>query len=200
MSATAWTVLGVAVVLLVWAVGVYNRLVQLRNRIANAFGQIDVQLKRRYDLIPNLVEVARGYLSHEAATLEAVIQARGQALGAAGTARAAPGSASALGALAAAKGVLGGALGRLMVVAEAYPDLKADATMRSLSEELTSTENRLGFARQAYNDQVLEFNDKAAQFPDLIVARLLGFPTAPMLESTRSEEERNAPKVHFGTQ
>jgi len=198
MPATAWIVLGLAALLLVWAIAVYNRLVQLRNRIANAFGQIDVQLKRRYDLIPNLVEVARGYLSHEAATLEAVIQARGQALGAAGTARAAPGSASALGALAAAEGVLGGALGRLMVVAEAYPDLKADATMRSLSEELTSTENRLGFARQAYNDQVLEFNDKAAQFPDLIVARLLGFPTAPMLESTRSEEERAAPRVDFG--
>ena len=197
MTTSAWIVLGLAVAAVVWGVGVYNRLVQLRNRIANAFGQIDVQLKRRYDLIPNLVEVARGYLTHEAATLEAVIQARGQALGAAGTARAAPGNASALGALAAAEGVLGGALGRLMVVAEAYPDLKADATMQSLSEELTSTENRLGFARQAYNDQVLEFNDKAAQFPDLIVARLLGFPTVPMLESTRSEEERAAPKVRF---
>ena len=105
--------------------------------------------------------------------------------------------ANALGALAAAEGVLGGALGRLMVVAEAYPELKADATMQSLSEELTSTENRLGFARQAYNDQALEFNDKAAQFPDLIVARLLGFPAVPMLESTRSEEERAAPKVRF---
>lgn len=197
MSATAWIVLGIAVAAVVWAVAVYNRLVVLRNRIANAFGQIDVQLKRRYDLIPNLVEVAKGYLQHEAATLEAVIQARGQAQGAAAAARAAPASAGALGALAAAEGVLGGALGRLMVVAEAYPDLKADATMQSLSEELTSTENRLGFARQAYNDQVLEFNDKAAQFPDLIVARLLGFPTAPMLESTRSEEERAAPKVSF---
>jgi LemA protein len=197
MSVTAWVFLGVAVALVVWAVSVYNRLVQLRNRIANAFAQIDVQLKRRYDLIPNLIEVARGYLTHEAATLEAVIQARGQAVGAAGSARAAPGNASAMGALAAAEGVLGGALGRLMVVAEAYPDLKADATMKSLSEELTSTENRLGFARQAYNDQALEFNDQAAQFPDLIVARLLGFPTVPMLESTRSEEERAAPKVQF---
>jgi len=190
-------VLGVVVVLLVWAASVYNRLVQLRNRIANAFGQIDVQLKRRYDLIPNLVEVARGYLAHEAATLEAVVKARGQASSAAGAARAAPASASALGALADAEGVLGGALGRLMMVAEAYPELQADATMQSLSEELTSTENRLGFARQAYNDQVLEFNDRAAQFPDLIVARLLGFPTVPMLESTRSEEERAVPKVQF---
>ncbi len=197
MSASAWMVLGVVVVLLVWAVSVYNRLVQLRNRIANAFGQIDVQLKRRYDLIPNLVEVARGYLAHEAATLEAVVKARGQASSAAGAARAAPASASALGALADAEGVLGGALGRLMMVAEAYPELQADATMQSLSEELTSTENRLGFARQAYNDQVLEFNDRAAQFPDLIVARLLGFPTVPMLESTRGEEEREVPKVRF---
>ncbi|MFY3386065.1 LemA family protein [Paracidovorax sp. MALMAid1276] len=197
MSATAWIVLGFAVGVLVWAIAVYNRLVQLRNRIANAFGQIDVQLKRRHDLIPNLVEVAKGYLAHEAATLEAVIKARGQAVNAAGAARADPASANALGALAAAEGALGGALGRLMVVAEAYPDLKADATMQSLSEELTSTENRVGFARQAYNDQALEFNDQAAQFPDLIVARLLGFPTVPMLESTRSEEERAAPQVRF---
>lgn len=197
MSATAWIVLGLIAALVVWAVAVYNRLVQLRNRIANAFGQIDVQLKRRHDLVPNLVEVAKGYLAHEAATLEAVIKARGQAQGAAAAVRAQPGSANAMGALAAAEGVLGSSLGRLMAVAEAYPDLKADATMRSLSEELTSTENRLGFARQAYNDQALEFNDAAAQFPDLIVARLLGFPTVPMLESTRSEEERAAPVVQF---
>ncbi len=198
MATTTWVVTGVlGAAALVWAIAAYNRLVQLRNRIANAFGQIDVQLKRRHDLVPNLVEVARGYLRHEAATLEAVVQARGQAQGAAAAARSAPASAAALGALAVAEGVLGGALGRLMVVAEAYPELKADATMQSLSEELTSTENRLGFARQAYNDQALEFNDKAAQFPDLIVARLLGFPTVPMLESTRSEEERAAPKVRF---
>ena len=197
MSATGWIVLALVVALLVWAVTVYNRLVQLRNRIANAFGQIDVQLKRRYDLIPNLVEVARGYLKHEAATLEAVIQARGQAQGAAAAARVAPGNANAMGALAAAEGVLGGSLGRLMVVAESYPELKADATMQSLSEELTSTENRLGFARQAYNDQALEFNDAATQFPDLVVARLLGFAPAPMLESTRTDEERAAPRVAF---
>jgi LemA protein len=197
MSATAWIVLGLISALVVWAVTVYNRLVQLRNRIANAFGQIDVQLKRRYDLIPNLVEVAKGYLAHEAATLEAVIKARGQAQGAAAAVRAEPGSASAMGALAAAEGVLGGSLGRLMVVAEAYPELKADATMQSLSEELTSTENRLGFARQAYNDQALEFNNAATQFPDLVVARLLGFTPAPMLESTRTEEERAAPRVAF---
>ena len=197
MSGTAWIVVAVVAVLVVWAIAVYNRLVQLRNRIANAFAQIDVQLKRRYDLVPNLVEVARGYLAHEAATLEAVIKARGQAQGAAAAARAAPTSASAMGALAVAEQALGGSLGRLMMVAESYPELKADATMQSLSEELTSTENRLGFARQAYNDQVLDFNDQAAQFPAIVVARLLGFPTAPMLESTRSDEERAAPKVQF---
>ena len=197
MSATAWIVLALVAVVVIWAIAVYNRLVQLRNRIANAFGQIDVQLKRRYDLVPNLVEVARGYLAHEAATLEAVIKARGQAQGAAAAAGAAPTSASAIGALAVAEQALGGSLGRLMMVAESYPELKADATMQSLSEELTSTENRLGFARQAYNDQVLDFNDQAAQFPAIVVARLLGFPTAPMLESTRSDEERAAPKVQF---
>ena len=197
MSATAWIVLALVAVVVIWVIAVYNRLVQLRNRIANAFGQIDVQLKRRYDLVPNLVEVARGYLAHEAATLEAVIKARGQAQGAAAAARAAPTSAGAMGALAVAEQALGGSLGRLMMVAESYPELKADATMQSLSEELTSTENRLGFARQAYNDQVLDFNDQAAQFPAIVVARLLGFPTAPMLESTRSDEERAAPKVQF---
>ena len=197
MSATAWIVLALVAVVVIWAIAVYNRLVQLRNRIANAFGQIDVQLKRRYDLVLNLVEVARGYLAHEAATLEAVIKARGQAQGAAAAARAAPTSAGAMGALAVAEQALGGSLGRLMMVAESYPELKADATMQSLSEELTSTENRLGFARQAYNDQVLDFNDQAAQFPAIVVARLLGFPTAPMLESTRSDEERAAPKVQF---
>ena len=199
MSATAWVVLGMLAALGAWAVAVYNRLVQLRNRMANAFGQIDVQLKRRYDLVPNLVEVARGYLAHEAATLEAVIQARGQAQGAAAAARVAPASASAsaMGALAVAEQALGGSLGRLMVVAESYPELKADATMQSLSEELTSTENRLGFARQAYNDQVLDFNDQAAQFPAIVVARLLGFSPAPMLEATHNDEERAAPRVQF---
>ena len=197
MSITAWMLIGLLVVLLLWAVSVYNRLVQLRNRITNAFGQIDVQLKRRYDLVPNLVEVARGYLAHEASTLQAVIAARGQAQGAAAQARAAPTSSAAVGALAAAENALGTSLGRLMVLAEAYPELKADAAMQSLSEELTSTENRLGFARQAFNDQALEFNDAAMQFPAVIVARLLGFPPAPMLEATQNEQERTAPKVQF---
>lgn len=197
MSTTVWIVLAVVVALLWWAVAAYNRLVELRNRIANAFAQIDVQLKRRHDLVPNLVEVARGYLAHEAATLQAVIAARGQAQGAASAARAAPTNPGAIGALAAAEGVLGASLGRLMVVAEAYPDLKADATMQSLSEELSSTENRIGFARQAFNDQALDFNTAAQQFPALIVARLAGFVPAPMLESTRSEAERAAPQVQF---
>ena len=197
MSITGWVLLGLLAGALLWAVAVYNRLVQLRNRIANAFGQIDVQLKRRHDLVPNLVEVARGYLQHEASTLQAVIAARGQAQGAASKARAAPTNAGALGALAVAEGALGASLGRLMVVAEAYPDLKADATMQSLSEELSSTENRLGFARQAFNDQALEFNNESMQFPTLIVARLLGFFPAPMLASTQSEAERTVPKVQF---
>ena len=197
MSVAAWIVLGLVVVVVLWAVSAYNRLVELRNRIANAFGQIDVQLKRRYDLIPNLVEVARGYLQHEASTLEAVIQARGQAQGAAAAARVAPTNAGAVGALAVAESALGASLGRLMVVSERYPDLKADATMQSLSEELASTENRVGFARQAFNDQVLDFNNAAQQFPALIVARLANFTPAAMLESTRSEEERAAPQVKF---
>lgn len=197
MSNTLWLLLGVVVVVLVWAIAVFNRLVELRNRIANAFGQIDVQLKRRYDLIPNLVETARGYLQHESATLEAVIKARGQAHGAADAARAAPASSDRIGALVVAEQALGSSLGRLMVLTENYPELKADATMRSLSEELASTENRLGFARQAYNDQVLEFNDHAAQFPALIVARLFGFAPSPMLQSTQVEAERQAPHVQF---
>ena len=197
MSITAWMLIGLLVALLLWAVAVYNRLVQLRNRITNAFGQIDVQLKRRYDLVPNLVEVARGYLQHEASTLQAVIAASGQAQGAAAQARAAPTSAAAVGALALAENALGASLGRLMVLAEAYPELKADAAMQSLSEELTSTENRLGFARQAFNDQALDFNNAALQFPALIVARLLGFTEAPMLEATQNEQERTAPKVQF---
>ena len=192
-----WSLLIVIAVLLLWGVLVYNRLVQLRNRIANAFGQIDVQLKRRHDLVPNLVEVARAYLAHESATLEAVIRARGLAQAAAATARAQPTNAASVKALAVAEGALGGSLGRLMAVAESYPDLKADATMQSLSEELTSTENRLGFARQAYNDQVLDFNNETTQFPDLIVARLLGFAPAAMLEATRNEAERAAPQVRF---
>lgn len=197
MTLTGWVIVAVLCVALLWAIAVYNCLVQSRNRIANAFGQIDVQLKRRHDLVPNLVEVAKRYLAHEAATLEAVVRARGAAQGAASSAREHPTSAAAIGALTVAEQALGGSLGRLMAVAEAYPDLQADATMQSLSEELTSTENRIGFARQAYNDQVLHFNDAASRFPDLLVARLGGFAPAAMLQSTQSAEERKAPKVVF---
>ncbi len=197
MSVTTWVWLGVALVVFFWAVGVYNRLVRLKNAIANAFGQIDVQLRRRYDLIPNLVEAARKYLAHESQTLEAVIAARNQARTAEQTAAGSPLNAGALGALMGAEQVLGGALGRLFAVAEAYPDLKADQTIRELSEELSSTENRVGFARQAYNDHVLEFNDAAAQFPAVIVARLFGFLPQAMLASTTSEEQRETLRIQI---
>lgn len=190
-------VCSVLVVLLLWAVAVYNRLRLLRNRAENAWSQIDVQIKRRYDLIPNLVEVARGYLQHEASTLEAVARARTQALQASDAVRGHPGDGQALVAFSAAEQLLGGHLGKLMAVVEAYPELKANAQMLSLSEEIASTENRIGFARQAYNDQILEFNDKASQFPDLIWARLLGFAHMEMLQSIASAQERMAPPVRF---
>ncbi len=190
-------VLIILVVLVLVGVSFYNRLVRLRNAIANAFGQIDVQLKRRYDLIPNLVEVAKKYVQHERETLEAVIAARNQSQAAASQARQNPSAAGAISALGAAEGLLGGALGRLMVVAEAYPELKADQTMRELSEELTSTENRIGFSRQAYNDAALDFNNAAQQFPANVVAGLFGFKAADMLESTQSAQERIAPAVKF---
>lgn len=197
MSWSVWVLLAVAAGVGVWAVGIYNRLVRLRNAIANAFGQIDVQLRRRYDLIPNLVEAARKYLAHESRTLEAVIAARNQAHAVEQKAAGSPLSAGAIGALAGAEQALGGALGRLFAVAEAYPDLKADRTIRELSEELSSTENRVGFARQAYNDHVLEFNDAAAQFPALVVARLFGFTPQPMLESTTGEEQRQTLRIQL---
>lgn len=169
---TAYIALAVVVVIVIWAIALYNRLRTHKNQVENAFAQIDVQLKRRHDLIPNLVEVARGYMQHEAQTLEAVIRARGEAVSAADKARQSPGKAQVMGALMAAEQVLGGQMGRLMALAEAYPTLKADARMQQLSEEITSTENRIGFARQSYNDEVLDFNNQAGQFPDLIVARL----------------------------
>lgn len=197
MDVIAWVLLAVGLLAVFWAVGAYNRLVRLRNAIGNAFGQIDVQLKRRYDLIPNLVEVARKYLAHEAQTLEAVIAARNQARSAEQAAASGPLDAGKLDALVSAEQVLGGALGRLFMVAEAYPELKADQTMRELSEEIASTENRVGFSRQAYNDHVLAYNDAAAQFPALLVARLFAFQVMPMLESTQSEAERQPVKVAF---
>ena len=197
MSTTVWMAIGVAVVVVFWAAAVHNRLRQLRNRVDNAFAQIDVQLKRRHDLIPNLVEVARGYMAHESSTLEAVARARGQAAQAAAHARRHPGQAAAMASLAGAEAALGSSLGQLMVLTESYPDLKADAQMQSLSEEITSTENRLGFARQAYNDESLAYNDQASQFPDLLIARLIGFAHLDMLQATESAQERAAPQVRF---
>lgn len=184
-------------VLVFWAVGAYNRLVRLKNIIANAFGQIDVQLKRRYDLIPNLVEAARKYLQHEQATLEAVIAARNQARSASDAVRSRPGKADAVIALAAAEQTLDGSLGRLFALAEAYPDLKADQTIRELSEELTSTENKVGFARQSYNDAVLDYNNAQGQFPALLLARLFGFTPSPMLRATESAVERQAVRIQM---
>ena len=197
MSTTVWMAIGVAVVVVFWAAAVHNRLRQLRNRVDNAFAQIDVQLKRRHDLIPNLVEVARGYMAHESSTLEAVARARGQAAQAAAHARRHPGQAAAMASLAGAEAALGSSLGQLMVLTESYPDLKADAQMQSLSEEITSTENRLGFARQAYNDEILAYNDQASQFQDLLIARLIGFAHLDMLQATESAQERAAPQVRF---
>ena len=193
----AWIALAVGVVIVVWAIAIYNKLRVRKNEVENAFAQIDVQLKRRHDLIPNLVEVARGYMQHEAQTLEAVIRARSTAVSAADEARQSPGQAQAMGALMVAEQALVGQMGRLMALAEAYPTLKADARMQQLSEEITSTENRIGFARQAYNDQVLDFNNEASQFPDLIVARLAGFAHMEMLQSTQNEQERAIPQVKF---
>ena len=183
--------------LVVWAVRTYNRLVELRNRIDNAFGQIDVQLKRRHDLIPNLVEVARKYMEHEHASLVAVTQARGQAQSAQAAARAHPANAAAIGALAVAEQALMGQVGRLLAVAEDYPALKADQRMHELHEEIISTENRIGFARQAYNDAVLDLNNAAQAFPDLLVARMGGIAAAAPLAATSSEAERSAPRVAF---
>jgi len=183
-------------VVLFWGVGIYNGLVTARNAFKNAFAQIDVQLTRRYDLIPNLVEVAKGYLKHERETLEAVIQARAAAVSGLAAAKARPGDDAAMAQLGAAEGGLAGALSRLMVVAEAYPDLKANQNMMQLSEELTSTENRIAFARQAYNDSVMAYNNKREVFPSNLVAGAFGFVHAALLEITEPAK-REAPKVAF---
>ena len=197
MGVGSWTTIAVMVAIVIFAIAVYNRLVALRNRFKNSFAQIDVQLKRRYDLIPNLVESVKGYLQHERQTLEAVINARGAAVSAEQRAAAAPGDPSAMRALAQAEGALGGALGRLLAVFEAYPDLKANQNILSLQEELTSTENKIAFARQAYNDTVMDYNTKRESFPDNAFAGLFGFPPAELLQATESVEERQAPRVSF---
>lgn len=192
-----WIVLIVLVGLAVLAVGIYNRLVTARNAFKNAFAQIDVQLTRRHDLIPNLVEVAKGYLQHERATLEAVISARNAAVTGLKAAASNPGDPAAVQQLAGAENQLTGALGRLFALAEAYPDLKANTTMMQLSEELTSTENKVAFSRQAYNDSVMTYNNTREVFPNNIFAGMFGFRPAQLLE-IESVEKREVPKVSFG--
>jgi LemA protein len=186
-----------AVLLVFWGVGIYNRLVTARNGFRNAFAQIDVQLTRRYDLIPNLIETAKAYLKHERETLEAVISARNSAVANLKAAAADPGSASAVAQLAGADAGLSGALGRLFAVAEAYPDLKANTNMMQLSEELTSTENRVAFARQAFNDAVMGYNNAREVFPNSVIAGFFSFQPAKALEAP-APEKREPPKVSFG--
>jgi len=177
-------------------IGIYNRLVTLKNRFENAFSQIEVQLKRRYDLIPNLVETAKAYLAHERGTLEAVIAARNQAVNGLAAASAAPGSPAAMSELGNAEGMLAGALGRLNVVMEAYPDLKANQNMMQLNEELSSTENRVAFARQAFNDAVTEYNTYKQTFPPVIFAGMFGHAeNASLLEFEDSAAMQQAPKI-----
>jgi LemA protein len=187
--------LGLGLLLIFWVIAVYNGLVVSRNTFKNAFAQIDVQLKRRNDLIPSLVECVKGYMGHERDTLEAVIKARNAAFTAGQKAAANPGDPAAMKELSQAEGQLGGALGRLMAVAEAYPDLKANQNMMSLQEELTSTENRIGFARQAFNDAATAYNNKIQVFPAVAVAGMLGFTPAGLLETEAAQRE--APKVSF---
>ncbi len=196
----ALVILGVLAALIVvlglWVTGIYNSLVSLRNRFKNAFAQIDVQLKRRYDLIPNLVEVAKGYMKHESTTLEAVIKARNIALAASQSAAANPADANAMKGLVSAETGLSGALSRLMVVSEQYPDLKANQNMMQLTEEMTSTENKVSFARQAYNDSVMSYNTTRETFPNVVFAGMFGFLPAELFKID-DPAERNAPKVSF---
>ncbi|MFM1851685.1 MAG: hypothetical protein RIS54_1369 [Verrucomicrobiota bacterium] len=197
---TALIILGViaalALILVFWIVGIYNTLVTLRNRFKNAFAQIDVQLKRRYDLIPNLVETAKGYVKHERETLEAVIKARNIAASAAEAVATNPANGGAVKSLMGAEAGLAGALSRLMVVAEQYPDLKANQNMAQLTEELTSTENKIAFARQAFNDSVMTYNTTREVFPNVIFAGMFGFTPAELF-TVENPAERNAPQVKF---
>lgn len=189
-------VLGIILLLALFVIGIYNGLVQLRNAFKNAFAQIDVQLKRRHDLIPNLVETAKGYMSHERETLDAVISARNMAEGARKNAAANPGDPAALGQLGQAEAGLSGVVGRLFAVAEAYPDLKANQNMMQLSEELTTTENKIAFARQAYNDSAMAYNTKREVFPSNIIANMFNFSAAAFFEID-DVAQREAPKVSF---
>ncbi|TLX23169.1 LemA family protein [Thermomonas fusca] len=192
-------VAAVVVAVLLWAVGIYNGLVTARNAFKNAFAQIDVQLQRRFDLIPNLVEVAKKYMAHERETLEAVIAARSAAQSGLAAAKASPGDPAAMAQLAAAQGQLNAGLGRLLAVAEAYPDLKANQNMMQLTEELTSTENKVAFARQAFNDMVMAYNNRREVFPNSVFAGMFGFQPATLLEipADKQAQVREAPKVQF---
>jgi LemA protein len=197
-----WVILaiiaGIALLLVFYGVAIYNQLVALRNRLQNAFAQIEVQLKRRYDLIPNLVETVKGYMAHEAGTLEAVINARNRAQSGLQAAAASPGDPKAMQELAAAETALGGTLGRLFALSEAYPDLKANQNMAQLTEELTSTENKVAFARQAYNDAVMAYNTYRQSFPPIFFANMFGHNRdAELLEFADSAAIAEAPKVSF---
>ena len=190
--------LAIVVVIALWGMGIYNGLVTARNAFKNAFAQIDVQLQRRFDLIPNLVEVAKKYMAHERETLEAVIAARSAAQAGLAAAKANPGDAEAMAQLAATQGQLSAGLGRLMMVAEAYPDLKANQNMMQLTEELTSTENKVAFARQAFNDAVMAFNNRREVFPSSMIAGMFNFTAAAQLAIPADKPEmRDAPKVQF---
>ena len=188
--------LGVIAAIVFWIIGIYNRLVNERNRVRNAFAQIDVQLTRRHDLIPNLVEAVKGYMKHERETLEAVIQARNTSVSNLDAAKADPANAEAMKKLGASEGALGSALGRLFALSEAYPDLKANQNMIQFQEELATTENKVAFSRQAFNDSVLGYNNTAENFPNSVIAGFFSFKLASFLE-IESEEMREAPEVSF---
>jgi len=194
---TALIILGIIIAVFAFIALIYNGLVTQKNRYKNAFAQIDVQLKRRYDLIPNLVEVVKKYMQHERETLEAVIKARNTALSASNQASNNPGDPGAMKSLSSAEGMLSGALGRLFALSENYPDLKANQNMAQLQEELSSTENRIAFARQAFNDAVMAYNISREKFPANLIAGMFNFNEAQLLESTESADERKAPKVTF---
>ena len=189
--------LAIIVALIAYVVGIYNKLVNFRNRVKNAFAQIDVQLTRRYDLIPNLVEAVKGYMKHERETLDAVINARNTAVSSLDAAKGDPSNADAIRQLGAAEGMLGGALGRLFALSEAYPDLKANQNMMQLQEELASTENKVAFSRQAFNDAVLSYNNAAQNFPNNVIAGMFRFALASFLE-IEAPEKREVPEVSFG--
>src|SRR5579871_5052166 len=192
---TLLVLLGIAVLLALWLMGIYNGLIVAWNRVENAFAQIDVQLKRRYDLIPNLIEAVKGYMAHERETLDAVIQARNSAMAAEQKVASNPADPAAIKELNRTEGQLGNTLGRLFALSEAYPDLKANQNMLALQEELTSTENKISFARQAFNDSVMAYNNRCEVFPSVMVARMFGFTEAALLEAAQAERE--APKVSF---